>query len=344
MMTDHNLKRYVVSKISIRPNKIVSYNEFGWTSSNPNFKFSKVSKSTPTAPQRLFHNFKLSYKSQIAIKEKINWLYTLSKSRYKQTLNNKHIYNFKLSFITLTLPSKQIHPTSQITKECFNQFLTELRSQFNVNNYVWKLEFQQNSNVHYHIVTDTYIDYYIVRKVWNRIVNKLGYVDRFSQQMNSLTFTEYFQKYYNNNHTQFNKAWDNFAKGKRNNWKVPNSVSTDNVCNKSNIGAYISKYFTKKGKTEYPCNPLDTQENSFGLRLWYCSQSLSKLDKITAYDGETYYDIFDLVCNTDKVLRTAKDYVFMLFYNMRDLPQYISHILRQIFFEEARRVGYVFSG
>lgn len=336
------LTRYVLPKVSIRPNKIVSYNEFGWTSSDPNFKFSKVSKSTPTAPQRLFHNFKLSYKSQIAIKEKINWLYTLSRARYKQTLNGKSIFNFKLCFITLTLPSKQLHPTSQITKECFNQFLTELRSQFNVNNYVWKLEFQQNRNVHYHIVTDSYIDYYIVRKVWNRIINKLGYVDRYTEKMNSLTFTEYFQKYYKADKTLFNKAFDNFAKGKRNGWKVPNSVSTDNVTSKTNIGAYIAKYISKKGKTENPCNPLDTEENSFGLRLWYCSQSLSKLDKVTAYEGEIYYDLFDLVCNTDKVLRTAKDYVFMLFYNLRDLPKYISHLLRSIFYEYAKTIGYVY--
>ena len=116
-----------------------------------------------------FHNFELSVNAQRKMREKINWLFALAKSRYKKTYSGKEIYNFKVNFITLTLPSVQIHPTSQVTNECFNQWLTELRNELNFENYVWRLEFQKNGNVHYHLVTDCYIDYHLSLKKWNII-------------------------------------------------------------------------------------------------------------------------------------------------------------------------------
>ena len=340
-------------KISLKPNKLVLCNEFGIASDTPDYVKQKSISCSKNKPVREYHNFILSKKSQIAMKEKINWLYLLSRARYKKTLSNKNIYNFKLSFITLTLPSEQIHPTSVITKECFNQFLTEIRSQYKVENYVWRLEFQSNGNVHYHIVTDSYIDYYIVRKVWNRIINKLGYVDRFSNVMKSLSFNEYYQtrylnnshvckRYGNNKNVIFQKAFDNYTKGVREGWKVPNSVSTDNVTSKSNIAWYVSKYFSKKGQKQNPCNPLDNEENSFGLRLWYCSQSLSKLKNIVSYEGEVYFDLWTLLSEGQKVWKKFYRYCSIVWFDFKNLPDYICSILRNIFYEEANRIGYVY--
>ena len=67
----------------------------------------------------------------------------MAKSRYKKTLTGVEIYNFKINFMTLTLPAKQMHPTAVITKNAFNQFLTEIRELYKMENYVWRIEFQK---------------------------------------------------------------------------------------------------------------------------------------------------------------------------------------------------------
>src|SRR5690606_40476869 len=92
-----------------------------------------------------------------------------------------------IGFITLTLPSKQKDPTKFITNNLFNQFLTEIRQRTKMENYVWRLEFQKNKNVHYHIVTDTYIDYHLVLKIWNRILDNYGYIKPYTEKHNKLS-------------------------------------------------------------------------------------------------------------------------------------------------------------
>ena len=80
--------------------------------------------------ERRYHNFEISTHARKRMLQKINWLYFMAKGRTKKTLSGKEIFNFKINFITLTLPAKQMHNTAQITKECLNQFITELRDKF----------------------------------------------------------------------------------------------------------------------------------------------------------------------------------------------------------------------
>lgn len=110
----------------------------------------------------------------------------------KQSIRDSHL----CTFITLTLPSKQQHSDIQITKYCVNPFLSYARKMWGVRHYIWKKELQQNGNLHYHFVTDRYIDHQVLRRTWNRIVNQgkvtdpkaedvapFDYVDRYKSKM-----------------------------------------------------------------------------------------------------------------------------------------------------------------
>lgn len=156
----------VVPKFSLEPNKLCLYNRvFKRGGASDTRVVSMVEKSKPTV-KKSFHNFRISDNAFRTMKRRINWLYYLSKSRYKKTISGKEIYNFKMSFITLTLPSVQVHPTKIITEKILNHFLTILRQKYNMQNYVWRLEFQNNGNVHYHLVTDSYVDFFVLRSNW----------------------------------------------------------------------------------------------------------------------------------------------------------------------------------
>src|SRR5690606_11900021 len=178
------------------------------------------------------HNFRISQSAKKNLKNKINWLYYLSKSKRVKTYSGKEIYNFKIGFITLTLPSKQKDPTKFITNNLFNQFLTEIRQRTKMENYVWRLEFQKNKNVHYHIVM----------KIWNLILDNYGYIKPYTEKHNKLSLRDYNSMYNSNDKIAFEVMAKRYAKGKKENWSNPPTVDCKSVITNKSIAFYISKY------------------------------------------------------------------------------------------------------
>lgn len=307
----------IVPKASIRPNKIVFYNQF-----INNFKKEKTDekKISNTVRQEVrdmglpvrvqpvcnAHNFELSKKASARIKEKISWLYELSKIKTVTKGRNTPLYSFKMNFITLTLPSLQQHETAEITSVCLNQFLTECKAKFGLKNYVWRLEFQKNGNAHYHIATDSYIDYTSCKLIWNRCLQKLGYIERYQSKMLGMSFEEYRKNYSNNGEISFEKLRERFGRGSATRWDSPNTVDVRAVGNARNIAFYISKYITKK--SDEKLNPIVAarEPSTTNLRLWYCSKSLSALDKIEIFmEGMS-----DLVGDCLSGIQQAKKFIF----------------------------------
>ena len=243
---------------------------------------------------------KLSVQAQNKIRKATHYLSFLAKEKKLSTRKSSNIYKFKLAFITLTLPSIQVHSDNFLKSKILNQFLTELRCKYEVNRYVWVQEKQQNLNVHYHILIDKYIDWSELRDMWNRIINKHGYVDRYREKMNEL----HSKGFKVNNELLRNWGVEAQVKayheGVRTNWNSPNSTDIHSVKNVRNIAAYVSKYFTKGfsrsrfrvRKNEINFNSaLKDYEVSVSAgalrflnslaergRLWGCSQDLSHIE------------------------------------------------------------------
>jgi len=108
----------------------------------------------------------MSKKARKRIRNAINWLTVLSSKRNAKISQDRYIYNFQISFVTLTLPSKQMHSHQEIKSQCLNRFLTEMRRKFGVQNYVWKLELQKNGNAHFHLTFDKFVHYRAIRYYW----------------------------------------------------------------------------------------------------------------------------------------------------------------------------------
>lgn len=328
----------VTQKQIIFPGKLVLMNDvIKWDLvKDMEVKNAKVVRSN--AIEKKFHNFELSSISRKKIIKKISWLFQCAKSKSVKSYSGKEIYNFKVNFITLTLPSKQIHPTSQITKDCFERFLNEMRTRCKMANYVWRLEFQNNGNVHYHLVTDTYIDYSLVLKVWNRIINYLGYVDAYCEKMSKLTFHEYVSLFPNVDFEVLNKR---YIKGRANKWKCPNSVDVKNANSQKNISMYISKYFSKKKTNAVKCNELDNEENSFGLRLWFSSRSLSKMDTITQFVEAVVIPLEAVISTCKDVLKVVHDYCVVYYYDYNNLSAYYKGLIGKLFTDYQKECGYI---
>lgn len=99
-----------------------------------------------------------------------------------------------VSFVTLTLSEPQKHTDKEITKN-FLEFIKHLRKvnnyiiengkttrkkALNIDNYVWKSETQENGNIHFHLLFDTFFNHETLRKIWNSYLNKMGYKSSYS--------------------------------------------------------------------------------------------------------------------------------------------------------------------
>nr|WP_319266663.1 hypothetical protein [uncultured Draconibacterium sp.] len=158
---------------------------------------------------------------------------------------------FKLTFITLTLPAKQKHSDQEIKSKCLNHFLTTLRRKWKVELYIWKAEKQENGNIHFHILANKFIKWQDIRSEWNKIIQKLGYVSSYQQNMRAY-FSEGFRMSENPKDKRTRAAQIKaYEQGKKENWTNPNSTDIHALYKVKNVSAYIAKYISKNvTKTE----------------------------------------------------------------------------------------------
>lgn len=88
----------------------------------------------------------------------------------------------RLSFITLTVSCKEIISTRDGYDKLLKPFLGWLRDTKGVTTYIWKLEFQERGQVHYHITTPSFIHYEEIRRTWNSLQRKAGYLDEYAKE------------------------------------------------------------------------------------------------------------------------------------------------------------------
>lgn len=334
----------VTPMLSIRPNRISLtqsivklFKQENGTFLNkytfPKDEADQVAPTTSAAQKKLekkFHNFELSVNSARNLKDKISYLFQYAKSRTIKTSTGKTIPNFKVAFITLTLPTKQKHSTAEITSVCLDDFLQKCRRYLNMQNYVWRMEFQANGNVHYHLATDSYIDYFWLLKEWNRSLNKLNYINDYQHQMQGLSYSEYKKRYSQGGQIPAQTLYKRYQQGVAYKWTNPNSVDVKNAKNSDNIAFYISKYFSKKEKSA-KCNPLDNEANSFALRLCFWSRSLSRC-KAESMPLDYYSaDIVRLFEYFKAGFKKVYDYATVYYFNFFELPKVLKSIIGQFF-------------
>lgn len=345
-MSKETYKLNVQEMISISPSKVCkrisvskSYKDsLGYWECSPQ----KKNGSTTKKLVKKYHNFEISENSQKNLRSKVEWLFQYAKSRNIKTYTNKIIKNYKCGFITLTLPSKQKHNTGYIITQMLDEFLQQLRKRIKMINYVWRLEFQANGNAHFHIVTDSYADYYLVQKLWNAILNKHGYIEPYKNKMSALSYQDYIKRFgtkKDGTKIQNEILFKRYNYGKSTNWSNPNTVDCKNISKGASISFYISKYFSKKEKSSKK-NALDNEENSFALRLCFWSRSLSRC-KAESMPTD-YYDakIFELLKNDPSVNIAFYDYCTVIYYEFQKLSGFVKEVLHKYFIECRRADNY----
>ncbi|MBA7635839.1 hypothetical protein ES703_43443 [subsurface metagenome] len=251
----------LIPMLSIHPDRINLYSEVHWDPykprRDPSVHLNGISRD---------HGGKVSAAARRKVSRAIEYLLFLANEKVLPDTTHGKAYGFKLSFITLTLPSTQAHTDQEIKARLLNQFLIEARKKWHVKNYLWRAEKQKNGNIHFHILADKFIPWSELRDTWNRITNKLDYVTRYRDQMR--TFHEGGFR----TREDLLKTWSYknqikaYNSGKVNDWASPNSTDIHSVWKVKNIKAYISKHCIK-----------DEQSEGLTGRLWGCNEQLSNI-------------------------------------------------------------------
>jgi hypothetical protein len=303
----------------------------------------------------------ISSKARKRLADSVDWINELTEWR-KMHIDGMTV-KYKLTFITLTLPSKQVNdkvwniaqkmllrdiennvPSSKsvinyvddiIKKDCLNQFLTELRQLHGMKLYIWRAEAQKNGNIHFHIITDVGIHYMTVRSMWNRIIEKFGYVTEFSNDHNKLTLDEYRKKYPNkkkvkgileSSESYNNRTLNSYTIGTNSGWRHPNSTDIHSVKRIRDLRKYVTKYL---------CKEVDAfVDRLITGRLWFISQALSEArnmtDLITTGLDDEIQSLTDQA--PTKVFKT--EHCFILQLSMSDMKKLGAILIPQIFEEK----------
>src|SRR4030066_1242009 len=131
------------------PDRIITYNQVNWYPHKPTREltpFESVMKSKRLENLKKTENKtngKISKQASRKLRKALDYLLLLSTDKKVESKYSGKYFNFKIAFITLTLPSKQIHPDNEIKSKCLNSFLIELTRLYKVKNYIWRSELQK---------------------------------------------------------------------------------------------------------------------------------------------------------------------------------------------------------
>lgn len=148
----------------------------------------------------------------------INWMLLFSHKKRVYSKKEKKSFTFVLNFITLTLSGTQRHSDDYIKEHMLRPFLKWL-DRNGARMYVWRAETQLNGRIHFHITTNHFIHWKSIRRKWNSIQAKQGYLKKW---------------------TEGNVRSD------------PNATDVHSVKNERETARYMAKYMTKGNRAERP--------------------------------------------------------------------------------------------
>lgn len=170
---------YIGQMLHIKPHYIVSLPAY-----HSDYKFKSVRQLANEANLKLNQNGSdISQKSDKKIRSAINWLLVSAEDKKVYQKLKDRWFDFKVNFITLTLPDTQQQINNKAFKnELLEPWLNLMRTHYKLKNYVWKMEFQGNGKLHCHITTDTFIHYKVIQTSWNNLLRRNNYLIDFAKK------------------------------------------------------------------------------------------------------------------------------------------------------------------
>lgn len=286
----------------------------------------------------------LSRNSKNNLLQSVSCLVAYSTPRTIFRKNRNPVYNYRASFLTLTLPSDQTESDIEI-KKCLNLFFTDLRRVYNLKNYIWRSEIQKNGNIHFHIVIDIYIDFYVLKNYWLKALRHTTQVRRYTEKFSKMTYKEYRAlridnhiKYHSDRpmltEEQIVKA---YAYGKRTEWSYPPVLDIRSVKNVNAVSFYVAKYMSKSSQCELSKERIE----DFG-KVWGRSTSLVKVKFQFPVVLEDLKEFIHELISTNSVFTKVYDYSTVHYFQFDKMAKHLKTRIYRSIVEVALTFKYPF--
>lgn len=103
----------------------------------------------------------------------------VNKNIYKES---KQKYSYKGTFITLTVPGNIVQNHVSFKRNVFNRFLRALSYKYTNIMYVSRFELQKRGQIHVHLLTNIYINYKELARLWKRALRNCQEVRDYLKQ------------------------------------------------------------------------------------------------------------------------------------------------------------------
>lgn len=212
----------------------------------------------------------------------------------------RYFRNSKLTFVTLTLPSKQMHTDNEIKRQALNTFIVNCTRDNIFTNYFWRAEAQKNGNIHFHLLIDSYVEHSKLKYLWNRCIEQMGYIDAFERKHKHRT---------------------------------PNSTDIRGLKTINNVALYVIKYVTKSDgyrKIEgriWGCS--DSLRKLKPLVLDSCSEVEAFVDSVQlSNNAKVYKDDNFCVTMSSKILQKISNFPRLLTAYNKHYKQIFDYLYR----------------
>ena len=258
----------------------------------------------------------ISKKSKSNLSNCFHWLRAISNKKDVYSKAENLHFTFRLSFITLTLPSVQLHSDEYIKSHCLAPLLKWLERTWYCNSVIWKAEVQNNGNLHFHITTNKFVHWKSVRSKWNMIMSNHGYCKVFQDgsndkgdaatQVKAVIKDKDIEKYissYMSKKDTMKRMWNDKSK------KYQFIIS--DVCELNN------HYYLKENYRVIECSDGTMREYKRKVqgRLWGASQHLNQPSFYVTERCNEFKKMDDLMQFSDSVKIISTDFCKIHLYN-----------------------------
>lgn len=282
----------IINQGIIKPNKVILYKSYGGIITKRGTHDNSQNNLKDSKPKGVIN--KTSKKKLSKIID--TWTYAVQ-SQMKSIKKPKSLIWQHLTFVTLTLSSKQKHTDNYIKRKMLNHFIIQLSRKHKVKNYVWKAETQGNGNIHFHLLIDTAIHYSHINKKWNDIQSTYGYIQPFTEKFQKMNKNEYHEYRNQNKKVSRTKTLKAYKIHKEQNWTQPNSTDIHSLQKIKKISQYIGKYITKN----------NTSRKLEG-RIWGITDKLRELDYYKFEIDDRHLEFIENLRWQQKIITFKGDY------------------------------------
>lgn len=261
----------------------------------------------------------LSVQAKRKLIRAIDYMLFISPVRKAKNLISGKVIKFRVNFVTLTLSSAQIHSDKVITNKLLNQFFVEIKRKYQVSNYIYRAEKQRNGNIHYHILIDKFIWYTDIRDLWNRIQNKLGYVDRYSQEQREWHKNGFKPRPELFNFWPLEKQKKAYKEGLKSNFTRPNSTDIHSLKKIRNVRSYLVKYMTKEDESLSGVGVKVDAKLLVSGRLWASSHNFSNISGLQVDVDSFIEELLSRLKRSNLVWVYEEAYFSIYYFDIREL-------------------------